>query len=168
MLQDEIKKINSYTVSEYPSVSLKNVSSSWTNVNINTCFSQLIHNSYSRINTIFYFKDYESFCLKDLNFQVKEHELVAIVGAVGSGKSSLLLTILNETNLIKGDLHFEGSAFYLHQEPWVFSASLKQNILFGKPFVKEKFNQVIKVCCLEHVNLISYKCQIKYFLKNKN
>ena len=80
---------------------------------------------------------------------------MAVVGAVGAGKSSLLLTLLNETNKVKGDLIFEGSAYYLSQEPWVFSGSLKQNILFGKPYVKEKFKRVIQVCCLEHVKLIS-------------
>jgi ATP-binding cassette subfamily C (CFTR/MRP) protein 4 len=85
-----------------------------------------------------------------------------VVGAVGSGKSSLLLTLLNEINLIKGDLHFEGSAYYLSQEPWVFSASLKQNILFGKPYVKEKFDKVLKVCCLEHVKILSIRWQ-RYF-----
>jgi ATP-binding cassette subfamily C (CFTR/MRP) protein 4 len=63
-----------------------------------------------------------------------------------------LLTLLSEINLIKGGLKFEGTVFYLGQEPWVFSSSLKQNILFGKPYIKEKFDQVIKVCCLEQVN----------------
>lgn len=55
---------------------------------------------------------------------------------------------------VSGDIKVDGSIFYVQQEPWIFSASLRQNILFGKPFLKEKFNKIIKACCLEQVILI--------------
>lgn len=61
------------------------------------------------------------------------------------------MTLLGEMKSIKGKLQVDGSVFYVQQEPWVFSASLRQNIIFGKPYVKEKFNKIIKACCLEQV-----------------
>lgn len=52
---------------------------------------------------------------------------------------------------ITGNLKVDGSIFYVQQEPWIFSASLRQNILFGKPFFKDKFQKIIKACCLDQV-----------------
>jgi ABC-type transport system involved in cytochrome bd biosynthesis fused ATPase/permease subunit len=77
--------------------------------------------------------------------------LVAIVGSVGAGKSSFLLSLLEELQIIKGKLEIKGSVFYLSQEPWVFTSSIKQNILFGMPYDEKKFKKIIKICCLEQV-----------------
>lgn len=87
--------------------------------------------------------------MQNVNLEIKKNELLAIVGPVGSGKTSLLMTILGEMRSIKGNLKVEGSIFYVQQEPWIFSASLRQNIIFGKPYIKEKFNEIVKACCLE-------------------
>lgn len=73
----------------------------------------------------------------------------------------MLLTLLNEVSNVKGNLKIDGSVFYLPQEPWVFSASLKQNILFGKTYEREKFNQVIRVCNLEQVISKNIKANLK-------
>ena len=84
-------------------------------------------------------------------FEVNQNELLAIVGHVGSGKSSLLMALLNEMPNIKGNVSMNGSVFYVSQEPWIFSATIRQNILFGKPYDKEKFNEIIKLCALKEV-----------------
>lgn len=63
------------------------------------------------------------------------------------------MTLLEEMKSIKGNLKVDGSVFYVQQEPWIFSASLRQNITFGKPYIRAKFNEIIKACCLEQVNL---------------
>jgi ABC-type transport system involved in cytochrome bd biosynthesis fused ATPase/permease subunit len=89
--------------------------------------------------------------LKDINLSIEKNELVAILGSVGSGKSSLLMSLLGELELINGNIDMKGSVFYLAQEAWIFPTSLKQNILFGKQYDEKKFKEIIEVCCLEEV-----------------
>ena len=94
--------------------------------------------------------------MKNLDLEVNENELVGVVGQIGSGKSTLLLSILNELPFMKyDDLVVNGSIFYVSQEPWIFSASVKQNILFGKKYEQKKFDKVIKICCLDEVSFRS-------------
>jgi ATP-binding cassette subfamily C (CFTR/MRP) protein 4 len=64
------------------------------------------------------------------------------------------MALLEELEKTKGHLEVQGSVFYVPQEPWIFTASLRQNILFGKPYNKEKFDKIIKVCCLEEVSFL--------------
>jgi len=64
------------------------------------------------------------------------------------------MALLNEIDTHKGQTEVNGSVFYVSQEPWIFPSTIKQNILFGKPFDSEKFQKVIKLACLEKV---SYK-----------
>lgn len=61
------------------------------------------------------------------------------------------MTLLGEMKSIKGKMKVDGSVFYVQQEPWIFSASLRQNITFGKPYIRSKFNEIIKACSLEQV-----------------
>nr|UOU03343.1 ATP-binding cassette subfamily C4-4-2 [Brachionus rubens] len=91
----------------------------------------------------------ESLTLKNMSFEVTDGKLLGVIGPVGSGKSSLLLSLLDELQKMSGEIDIKGSLFYVPQEPWIFTASLKQNILFGKPYDKKKFDEIIKVCCLD-------------------
>ncbi len=93
-------------------------------------------------------KDY---FLKNISFTLKSNDLLNIVGPVGAGKSSLLLALLGELPNLKGNLNMSGSVFYVTQEPWIFSASVRQNILFGKEYDKNKFNEIVKICALKEV-----------------
>jgi ATP-binding cassette subfamily C (CFTR/MRP) protein 4 len=52
------------------------------------------------------------------------------------------MALLEEMPSRQGDIKLTGSVFYVTQEPWIFSSSFKQNILFGKDYSKEKFNQI--------------------------
>ena len=45
-----------------------------------------------------------------------------------------------------------GSISYASQEPWIFSGTIKENILFGESFNKIWFNKVIECCSLVKVN----------------
>jgi ATP-binding cassette subfamily C (CFTR/MRP) protein 4 len=91
-----------------------------------------------------------NYVLKDATFTAKSSELVAVVGAAGSGKSTLLQVILKEISILSGDVVVGGSISYTPQQPWIFSGSVRDNILFGEPMDEQKYQEVIRVCCLEH------------------
>ena len=61
------------------------------------------------------------------------------------------MAMLEELEILSGNVDIKGSIFYVLQEPWIFTASIKQNILFGKPYDEKKFDEVISVCCLKQV-----------------
>ncbi|KAE8681622.1 ABC transporter C family member 4 [Hibiscus syriacus] len=87
--------------------------------------------------------------LKNINLEVKKGELTAIVGTVGSGKSSLLASILGEMHKISGKVKLCGSTAYVAQTSWIQNGTIKENILFGLPMNEEKYKEVVRVCCLE-------------------
>lgn len=86
--------------------------------------------------------------LTNLNLKVTPGRLVAVIGPVGSGKSSLLQTILKELPLISGSVDINGIISYASQEPWLFTGTVRQNILFGRPMNKERYKTVIHKCAL--------------------
>lgn len=62
------------------------------------------------------------------------------------------MAIMEELDKVSGSVEIQGSVFYVPQEPWIFTGSLRQNITFGRPYNKEKFDKIVKVCCLEQVS----------------
>ncbi|XP_061381499.1 probable multidrug resistance-associated protein lethal(2)03659 isoform X2 [Danaus plexippus] len=87
--------------------------------------------------------------LDDINLNIKPETLTTIVGTVGSGKSTLLLAMLRELSPTSGHLAVRGSIAYAAQEPWLFEASVRQNILFGQDLDLRRYKQVIKCCQLK-------------------
>ena len=90
--------------------------------------------------------------LKNIDFEVKPGELVAIVGEVGCGKSSLLQAIVNNLVLLNpkecDGVHINGRVGYAAQIPWIQNDTIRNNILFSKPFEEEKYNNVLSLCQL--------------------
>uniref|UniRef100_A0A8C5AHJ8 ABC-type glutathione-S-conjugate transporter n=1 Tax=Gadus morhua TaxID=8049 RepID=A0A8C5AHJ8_GADMO len=74
--------------------------------------------------------------------------LVAVVGQVGCGKSSLISALLGEMEKIEGDVAVRGSVAYVPQQAWIQNATLRDNILFGKPFAEQKYHSVLEACAL--------------------
>ena len=72
-----------------------------------------------------------------------------VVGKVGSGKTSLLLSIMGETYIRSGTLSRRGSLAYVEQEPVIWSDSVRNNILFGLPLNEQRLQEVVRVCELE-------------------
>uniref|UniRef100_A0A182JGX3 Uncharacterized protein n=1 Tax=Anopheles atroparvus TaxID=41427 RepID=A0A182JGX3_ANOAO len=88
--------------------------------------------------------------LSDLSIQFKRGSLIGIVGPVGSGKTSILQVLLKELPVEQGTLLMAGRTLaYASQEPWLFTGSLRQNILFGEPLDQYRYRQVLKVCALQ-------------------
>ncbi|KAE8665478.1 ABC transporter C family member 4 [Hibiscus syriacus] len=87
--------------------------------------------------------------LKNINLEIKKGELAAIVGTVGSGKSSVLASVLGEMHKISGKVKLCGTTAYVAQSSWTQNGTIEDNILFGSPMNREKYREVIRVCCLE-------------------
>ncbi|XP_073338250.1 ATP-binding cassette sub-family C member 2 [Pagrus major] len=86
--------------------------------------------------------------LKNLSLDIKPGRLVAVVGAVGSGKSSLMSALLGEMHCTKGFINIQGSLAFVPQQAWIQNATLKDNILFGSPHEENRFQEVITACAL--------------------
>ena len=90
--------------------------------------------------------------LKNINFEVKPGELVAIVGEVGCGKSCLLQAIINCLILFNpkecDGVHINGKIGYSAQIPWIQNDTIRNNITFSKDFDEEKYNRVLSLCQL--------------------
>ncbi|XP_061394485.1 multidrug resistance-associated protein 1 isoform X8 [Musca vetustissima] len=86
--------------------------------------------------------------LKNINMHVKKNTLCAIVGTVGSGKSSVVQAYLGEMEKISGSVNTVGSIAYVPQQAWIQNSTLRDNILFGKPYDRKRYNRVIDACAL--------------------
>lgn len=94
--------------------------------------------------------------LRNINVSIKPGELIAVVGTVGSGKSSLLSAILGDMEptlgssvlIPNGRNNCVNFMSYCCQSPWVINSSLKGNILLGRDFDEARYNLVIEACAL--------------------
>uniref|UniRef100_A0A8C2YGG5 ATP binding cassette subfamily C member 2 n=1 Tax=Coturnix japonica TaxID=93934 RepID=A0A8C2YGG5_COTJA len=86
--------------------------------------------------------------IRDVTLDIKPGSLVAVVGAVGSGKSSLISAMLGEMENIKGHINIQGSLAYVPQQAWIQNATLRDNILFGSELDEARYQKVIKACAL--------------------
>ena len=90
----------------------------------------------------------EDVTLQSINFHLNQVQFVAITGPIGSGKSSLLLSLIGELPGISGNVSRTGVISYAPQLPWIFSGTIRDNILVGHPLNLKRYEQVLEVCCL--------------------
>ena len=92
--------------------------------------------------------------LKNINLEIKKGEIVAIIGEVGSGKSSLLQAMLNSLILLNpkecDGIHINGSIGYVAQIPWIQNETIRNNILFFNDFNEEKYKEILEVSQLNY------------------
>jgi len=108
--------------------------------------------------------------LKGINLKAESRQLVGVVGTVGSGKvnnffnvtqlkiitskagfhlqSSLLYAILRELPLTGGSIGTRGRIAYASQDPWLFTGSVRENVLFGLPYRHAWYMQVLEACSM--------------------
>lgn len=84
--------------------------------------------------------------VEDVNLMIKTS--LAIVGGVGSGKTTLMKLISGEIEANKGQVNVNGSVSYATQEPWIFDTTVRQNILFTEDYDAKRYAQVVDVCAL--------------------
>lgn len=86
--------------------------------------------------------------LKNINLKIPTGKLVAVVGTVGAGKSSLTSAMLGEMDKLDGRVNTKGSIAYASQLAWIQNATVRDNILFGMTYNEVKYNKVIDACAL--------------------
>uniref|UniRef100_A0A3B5AM29 ATP binding cassette subfamily C member 3 n=1 Tax=Stegastes partitus TaxID=144197 RepID=A0A3B5AM29_9TELE len=86
--------------------------------------------------------------LHNINVMVPQGSLLAVVGHVGCGKSSLISALLGEMEKVEGDVSIRGSVAYVPQQAWIQNATLRDNILFGRPYNEQKYRCVLEACAL--------------------
>lgn len=91
----------------------------------------------------------DKLALTKINLVVAPGELIAVIGSVGSGKSSLIHAIMNQIHISEGSARCSGSIAYISQSPFLVNDTLKENILFGSGYDEKRYFAVLKLCQLE-------------------
>jgi ATP-binding cassette, subfamily C (CFTR/MRP), member 1 len=86
----------------------------------------------------------EPFKLQDLNFEIGRNELVAVIGSVGSGKTSLLAALAGDMRKTSGEVVLGASRAFCPQYAWIQNATIRENILFGKEMDRSWYKEVIR------------------------
>ncbi|KAF9933833.1 Canalicular multispecific organic anion transporter 2 [Linnemannia zychae] len=81
--------------------------------------------------------------LSFIQLSILEGNLTAVVGRIGQGKSSLLSAIIGDMYKLEGVVRTYGNIAYVPQQAWIINGSVRENILLGKPFNQEKYDQII-------------------------
>ncbi|XP_077406385.1 ATP-binding cassette sub-family C member 3 isoform X1 [Vanacampus margaritifer] len=100
------------------------------------------------VNGKFTWAKEDSPVLHDINVLVPQGSLLAVVGHVGCGKSSLISALLGEMEKLEGEVSIRGSVAYVPQQAWIQNATLRDNILFGKAYNEQKYHCVLEACAL--------------------
>ncbi|XP_041931072.1 ATP-binding cassette sub-family C member 12-like isoform X3 [Alosa sapidissima] len=87
--------------------------------------------------------------LRNISFTLPKGNLLGVCGNVGSGKTSLISSVLEQMHLLKGSVIADGTFAYVSQQAWIFHGSVRDNILMGQPFNQQRYNDVINVCSLK-------------------
>lgn len=111
--------------------------------------------------------------LNDINLEIGHGSLVAVVGRLGSGKSSVLSAITGEMHISSGcvkvnvslellkKVHMyapkckrasyvvQGQLAIVSQQAWIMNCTLRENVLFGNSYDKERYETIIDACCLK-------------------
>ncbi|KDQ12182.1 hypothetical protein BOTBODRAFT_34790 [Botryobasidium botryosum FD-172 SS1] len=90
-----------------------------------------------------------AFQLTNVHLEIPKGAFVAIVGKVGSGKSSLLQALSGEMRKTSGHVVFGGSVGYVAQHAWIQNLTLRENVVFGVGDDQGRFERAVRACALE-------------------
>ncbi|KAL3687954.1 hypothetical protein R1sor_014263 [Riccia sorocarpa] len=86
--------------------------------------------------------------LQDINLHITPGSLVAVVGKVGAGKTSLLSALMGEMPKVSGTVKLCGTTAYVAQQAWIQNGTIEENILFGRAMNRSLYQRVIRACAL--------------------
>ena len=87
-------------------------------------------------------------CLNNIDLKLYSGQLTTVIGSIGAGKTTFLLSFLKEIPSTEGNLLFDGRVAYVEQEPTIFSGTVRSNILFGLEYNESLYKKVVRACCL--------------------
>jgi ABC-type multidrug transport system fused ATPase/permease subunit len=94
--------------------------------------------------------------IKDITVQVRTGSLTMLVGSSGP----FILAILKELELTSGQHVLSSSAAvaFVGQRPWIINATIKENILLGRPLKEKRYRKVLAACDLDaDINILPLK-----------
>ncbi|KAI4830243.1 hypothetical protein KUCAC02_001889 [Chaenocephalus aceratus] len=95
--------------------------------------------------------------LRDISLTLPKGKLLGVCGNVGSGKTSLISSILEQMHLLQGSFTADGTFAYVSQQAWIFHGTVQENILMGEPLDQSKYDRVLDVCSLRaDLNILQY------------
>ena len=86
--------------------------------------------------------------LRGIDFAVPRGKLCAVIGATGSGKSSVVHAILGEITKLRGHVASRGTIAYVPQTAWIYNATVRENVLFGLPYDRARYRAAVAGACL--------------------
>ena len=87
-------------------------------------------------------------CIIGATLEVQHGDLCCIVGKVGAGKSSMLLSLMGEIDKLNGSVSLSGTISYAAQSACVLNATVRENILYGKEYDEARYERVVQACAL--------------------
>ncbi|KAK3285585.1 hypothetical protein CYMTET_6817 [Cymbomonas tetramitiformis] len=87
--------------------------------------------------------------LADVNLEIPAGSMTMIVGSVGSGKSSLAAALIQNISKVSGEVGVKGTIAYVAQGAWILNETVQNNIAFGKPFDRKRYERVLEVSQLK-------------------
>lgn len=128
---------------------MKNVSAEWSGYVVqDKKKSSKKVGSYKSSNDATNLNEQKAFKLQEINLEVPKGKLIFVVGSVGSGKSTLLQVLLKELPLIGGSVGVNGSISYASQDNWIFTSTIRQNITFGHPMDRSRYDDIVRCTAL--------------------
>jgi len=93
---------------------------------------------------------HSSFVLRNVNLTLRRGELVAVVGSIGSGKTSLIAALTGDMEMASGKVTWGTSSAVCSQQPCILNASIRENITFGTDWDEQHYQRVVDAASLQH------------------
>uniref|UniRef100_A0AAR2KNE5 Cystic fibrosis transmembrane conductance regulator n=1 Tax=Pygocentrus nattereri TaxID=42514 RepID=A0AAR2KNE5_PYGNA len=133
-------------------MTLENVTASW-DEGIGELFEKIKEenkaNGFPNGDGLFFTNLYVTPVLKNISLHLHKGEMLAVAGSTGSGKSSLLMTILGELVPSSGRIRHSGRVSFSSQTAWIMPGTIRDNIVFGLTYDEIRYTSVVKSCQLE-------------------